>query len=824
MKTSVKVCWILLGSVLLCWSSTELVYSQQSTGQLFEKALYAEEVKGDLQEALELYQQVLNENPDNRTLGAKALLHTGICYEKMGSQQARQAYQDVINKYAEQSEEAELARDRISRLEAHLADLNRKAEQHIRQGNELFKRWEYEDAVREYENAIKLNPNTLLAMNAQYCIGQSWYRAGKYDEAFATLTNLIEENPNSTIAPVTELMLAQVSYAMENDENTALSVYDADEKVFVDPESGITYTKIRTFTGKNDWINYATGGFNISQDGRFMVLENKVVPIDGSDPFYLPKTNAMRAIYSPDMNNVAYIADSAIWVAPVSAETGRVSGQPKELIKGNFRYDGCVSWTPDGRKLVFHRNDNENYGDIWSISISDSKLEPIITSPKFETSPHVSPDGKYIVYRKDGDTWIASINGEDPELIFEQGGLPFWSKDNRWICYFDWENSHLYSMEDHKNYKMAFLEKVGTFASFSPDGDKMWFYKPSSDDKWGMRIVSASGGPSFTHPSNCTVYGSQWSPDSKSILAQSENDQGEVTFKIVPIAGTNPINVTIYANTEGAPFPFEASPDLTKLAFSVNRDDRKEDLYVIPFSLSEGRTTGPERMVFEGWSGGAYNVNVAWSPDGTKLAVIHEGDIWVCPTEEGEPVRITDTPETERWVNWSPDGRMIAYVGLSGQTLTGHAIQATGGNPITLPLNRYTTGNWTPDSKGLALISKDELKIVSLNGDTENHFARLSDLELDDTSAPRYSPDGKQLAFIGYYEGNDKSVICVHTIESGQTIKIADENVDDFKYELRWSPDGKWISYLTEEGIKVRPEGALWEADFNEVIEKLTSQ
>ena len=33
----------------------------------------------------------------------------------------------------------------------------------------------------------------------------------------------------------------------------------------------------------------------------------------------------------------------------------------------------------------------------------------------------------------------------------------------------------------------------------------------------------------------------------------------------------------------------------------------------------------------------------------------------------------------------------------------------------------------------------------------------------------------------------------------------------------KWSPDGKWLSYLTYEEFKVRPEGTLSEADFEEV-------
>jgi hypothetical protein len=36
-----------------------------------------------------------------------------------------------------------------------------------------------------------------------------------------------------------------------------------------------------------------------------------------------------------------------------------------------------------------------------------------------------------------------------------------------------------------------------------------------------------------------------------------------------------------------------------------------------------------------------------------------------------------------------------------------------------------------------------------------------------------------------------------------------------------WSPAGKWICYCYEEMEKVRLEDTLWEADFNEILEKL---
>jgi Tol biopolymer transport system component len=47
--------------------------------------------------------------------------------------------------------------------------------------------------------------------------------------------------------------------------------------------------------------------------------------------------------------------------------------------------------------------------------------------------------------------------------------------------------------------------------------------------------------------------------------------------------------------------------------------------------------------------------------------------------------------------------------------------------------------------------------------------------------------------------------------------KIATDD-DGAKYWLSWSPDGKWISYNSDGSVKVRPEGTLWEADFDEIV------
>ncbi|MGH7599118.1 MAG: tetratricopeptide repeat protein [bacterium] len=105
-------CFIFFAIVLLSVAAC----AQQSPDQLFQAGIYAEEIKGDLQEALKFYQKIVRDFPDHRPAAAKAQLHLGLCYEKLGQPQAREAYQKAAENYPDQREVVAIARDRLARL------------------------------------------------------------------------------------------------------------------------------------------------------------------------------------------------------------------------------------------------------------------------------------------------------------------------------------------------------------------------------------------------------------------------------------------------------------------------------------------------------------------------------------------------------------------------------------------------------------------------------------------------------------------------------------------------------------------------------------
>jgi Tol biopolymer transport system component len=88
----------------------------QSGYDLFQKALMLERADGNLQEAIKLYQQIVEKFAADRKLAAQTLLRMGQCYETLGQAGARKAYERVLSEYADQSEQVLVARAKLVAL------------------------------------------------------------------------------------------------------------------------------------------------------------------------------------------------------------------------------------------------------------------------------------------------------------------------------------------------------------------------------------------------------------------------------------------------------------------------------------------------------------------------------------------------------------------------------------------------------------------------------------------------------------------------------------------------------------------------------------
>ena len=111
-----KLNLILLAIVAL--SSVGLSAQQKSPTLLLNEAIYAEQTEGDLEKAINLYEQVLEQHHELERLAARATYQLGNCYLKKGDKKtAAEYFQDVINDYPQQKIIARKAKTQLDKLD-----------------------------------------------------------------------------------------------------------------------------------------------------------------------------------------------------------------------------------------------------------------------------------------------------------------------------------------------------------------------------------------------------------------------------------------------------------------------------------------------------------------------------------------------------------------------------------------------------------------------------------------------------------------------------------------------------------------------------------
>jgi len=85
---------------------------------LLEAGVYAQDVAGDLDKAIETYQKIVADDAANRRIVAEARFRLGKCYLARGDRQkAQEQFQAVVARYADQQQLVAAARAELARLE-----------------------------------------------------------------------------------------------------------------------------------------------------------------------------------------------------------------------------------------------------------------------------------------------------------------------------------------------------------------------------------------------------------------------------------------------------------------------------------------------------------------------------------------------------------------------------------------------------------------------------------------------------------------------------------------------------------------------------------
>ncbi len=167
-------------------------------------------------------------------------------------------------------------------------------------------------------------------------------------------------------------------------------------------------------------------------------------------------------------------ARAHIFVAPADG------GAPRQLTSGDFNHDGPLSWTPDGRAILFAANRHENWAletieaDVFAVDL-DGRLTQITSAPGAETNPVASPDGAQIAYLRAENKGlayrttrlhVAARSGENDRVLtadFDRSlARPAWSADGAGLYYlYDERGERYVGYSPLKGERRAVVKGVG---------------------------------------------------------------------------------------------------------------------------------------------------------------------------------------------------------------------------------------------------------------------------------------------------------------------------------------------------------------------------
>jgi dipeptidyl aminopeptidase/acylaminoacyl peptidase len=306
--------------------------------------------------------------------------------------------------------------------------------------------------------------------------------------------------------------------------------------------------------------------------------------------------------------------------------------------------------------------------------------------------PQCSPDGQSVAYV------VSTIDAKEDK-----------SSAHIWMISLDGKNDR----------QLTFSQESETAPRWSPDGRYLSFTSSRPGKAKGSQVwlLDRNGGEAFQLTElKGRLQGYEWSPDSKRLALVVGDPDPEAEANTSPAAG---------GGTEGA------RPKAPK-PIVIDRYKYKQDGqgYLLTgrrsfIYLFEIETKKFERLTTSQWD----EATPSWSPDGTRIAFISNhttdpdrdpaGQIYVVDAKPGATEKQLTTGENRAGrarLEWSPDGKWIAFL--------------------------------DSDDKKYGAYNTNYLALVSSDGSSAPTRVKAVEALDRSISAPRFSADGKSLAFL----------------------------------------------------------------------------
>ncbi len=609
--------------------SFQHAFTQESAEDLYQAALFKKNADGDLKGAIALFNKILKEFPDDRKICAQAHLQLGMCYEKLGMEQAQRSYKQVIEGYPEQTDAVRAAREKLSTLLSA-----KKAAEKVEEGFQ----------IRLVEQG--LDSSGEISPDDKYlcCVDWETSNLAVRDMASGELLRLTSHKRSASDSP---------------------DFYEAPFGcVWAPDQKRIAYT----------WYGL-----------KPLICELRIIGIDDKKPRILYHGNyyndwVMPHDWSPDGKHIltGFLGEKGWKLGLLSVEDSSIRHlKTIPLVESHARY---AQFSPDGRYVVYNHPQEIDSGksDISLLSIEDKQEIPLVQHPADDRLMGCSPDGNGVLFLSDRtgtwDAWIMPVSkGKpqgDPQLIRREIGLihpmgisrtgsfyystPGFRTD---IFYASIDPISGAVIEPAKKYPLSY-EGHNHRPDLSPDGKNLVYVSDRGQRALCIYSLETGEERKISLKGKFSGFGrSRWAPDGRSILIEgNEKERGRGWYKVDLQTGDTTLIIphgswSLAAAPDGKTVYYDK---LTSKKFSqiMKRDietGEEQELYRIP----------------------PYdNTTLALSPDGKRLALMMRENettrgLKVLPAAGGEPTALHSFEKDRQvkyiGITWSPDGRYIYF-------------------------------------------------------------------------------------------------------------------------------------------------------------------
>ena len=465
--------------------------------------------------------------------------------------------------------------------------------------------------------------------------------------------------------------------------------------------------------------------------------------------------------------------------------------------------------SPDGKTVAFSYK-----GDIWTVPANGGQARQITTNPAYDAYPVWSPDSRQIAFAssREGsmDIYVVGRDGGTPRRVTTDSGDEYpmaWRNDSTImlkasimpkatsIMFANF--SQVYEVSDKGGRMRLFSDIPMEDISVGNDGALLYHDNKGYEDPFRKhhqspicRDIWLYKGGNYTKLTNFAGEDRTpvWGGDNNTYYYLSEEDG---TFNVYKrrIGETGKTQLSHY---KGNPVRFLTRSTDGTLCYAYDGAiyTLKEGSQPVKLNLSMVADDGSDKLQRQVLRSGA--TEFAVSPSGKEIAFVVHGDVYVTSTDYTTTKRITDTPEQERNVNFSPDGRSLVYASERG-------------------------GLW--QIYQTSIVNKDEKQFTYATQLKEEQLVKSALVDMQ----PAYSPDGKSVAYIedrGALKAVDVKTKAVRQLMDGKF----QYSYSDGDLWFQWSPDSKWLlsNYIGHGGWN-NSDIALVPADGSQKITNLTN-